>query len=117
LALQFLIILSVFICVNPCPIQSGEMPEMAEGARLEIVCPAKSGTVGSNPTLSATNSKDIGHGYAQICGIKIKKPQKRIPNENGEEGLLGILILGPGVRFEEIIICVDLCKSVSELIL
>jgi hypothetical protein len=31
------------------------MPEMAEGARLEIVCPAKSETVGSNPTLSAMN--------------------------------------------------------------
>ena len=29
------------------------MPELAEGARLEIVCPAKSETVGSNPTLSA----------------------------------------------------------------
>ncbi len=31
----------------------GEMPEMAEGARLEIVCSAKSGTEGSNPSLSA----------------------------------------------------------------
>jgi hypothetical protein len=31
------------------------MPELAEGARLEIVCSAKSGTVGSNPTLSARN--------------------------------------------------------------
>ena len=31
----------------------GEMPELADGARLEIVCSAKSGTVGSNPTLSA----------------------------------------------------------------
>ena len=29
------------------------MTELAEGARLEIVCSAKSGTVGSNPTLSA----------------------------------------------------------------
>ena len=29
------------------------MPELADGARLEIVCSAKSGTVGSNPTLSA----------------------------------------------------------------
>ena len=33
----------------------GEMPELAEGARQEIVCPAKSGTEGSNPSLSATN--------------------------------------------------------------
>ena len=31
------------------------MTELAEGARLEIVCPAKSGTLGSNPTLSARN--------------------------------------------------------------
>ena len=31
------------------------MTELAEGARLEIVCLVKSGTVGSNPTLSATN--------------------------------------------------------------
>jgi hypothetical protein len=31
----------------------GEMPELAEGARLEIVCSAKSGTEGSNPSLSA----------------------------------------------------------------
>ncbi len=29
------------------------MTELADGARLEIVCSAKSGTVGSNPTLSA----------------------------------------------------------------
>ena len=33
----------------PC----GEMSELAEGARLEIVCAAKSGTEGSNPSLSA----------------------------------------------------------------
>jgi hypothetical protein len=33
--------------------RNGEMTELAEGARLEIVCSAKSGTVGSNPTLSA----------------------------------------------------------------
>ena len=31
----------------------GEMTELAEGARLEIVCSAKSGTEGSNPSLSA----------------------------------------------------------------
>ena len=29
------------------------MPELAEGARLEIVCSGNPGTVGSNPTLSA----------------------------------------------------------------
>jgi hypothetical protein len=31
------------------------MSELAEGARLEIVCAAKSGTEGSNPSLSANN--------------------------------------------------------------
>ena len=30
------------------------MPELAEGARLEIVCSDKIGTEGSNPSLSAT---------------------------------------------------------------
>ncbi len=29
------------------------MPELAEGARLEIACGTTSSTVGSNPTLSA----------------------------------------------------------------
>ena len=33
------------------------MPELAEGARLEIVCPAKSGTEGSNPSLSAIKAR------------------------------------------------------------
>ena len=32
----------------------GEMSELAEGARLEIVCVVYSGTEGSNPSLSAT---------------------------------------------------------------
>ena len=31
----------------------GEMSELAEGARLEIVCTVNSGTEGSNPSLSA----------------------------------------------------------------
>ena len=34
-------------------LKCGEMSELAEGARLEIVCAAKSGTEGSNPSLSA----------------------------------------------------------------
>ena len=34
-------------------LKRGEMSELAEGARLEIVCAAKSGTEGSNPSLSA----------------------------------------------------------------
>ena len=33
------------------------MSELAEGARLEIVCAVKSGTEGSNPSLSATIEK------------------------------------------------------------
>ncbi|CAN2042906.1 hypothetical protein GMMP15_90044 [Candidatus Magnetomoraceae bacterium gMMP-15] len=32
---------------------NGEMSELVEGARLEIVCTVKSGTEGSNPSLSA----------------------------------------------------------------
>ncbi len=35
------------------PAGCGEMSELAEGARLEIVCAVKSGTEGSNPSLSA----------------------------------------------------------------
>jgi hypothetical protein len=34
-------------------ILNGEMPELAEGARLEIVCTPKRCTEGSNPSLSA----------------------------------------------------------------
>ena len=34
--------------------KTGEMSELAEGARLEIVCAVNSGTEGSNPSLSAT---------------------------------------------------------------
>ena len=37
-----------------CRQKSGEMSELAEGARLEIVCAVTSGTEGSNPSLSAT---------------------------------------------------------------
>ena len=37
----------------------GEMSELAEGARLEIVCAAKSGTEGSNPSLSARKINSI----------------------------------------------------------
>jgi hypothetical protein len=38
---------------HPCRVYCGEMTELAEGARLEIVCAVK-GTEGSNPSLSAT---------------------------------------------------------------
>jgi hypothetical protein len=36
----------------------GEMPELAEGARLEIVCTPKRCTEGSNPSLSAISISD-----------------------------------------------------------
>jgi hypothetical protein len=36
------------------PMCHGEMSELAEGARLEIVCTPKRCTEGSNPSLSAT---------------------------------------------------------------
>lgn len=36
------------------------MSELAEGARLEIVCAAKSGTEGSNPSLSANTVNVYG---------------------------------------------------------
>ncbi len=35
------------------------MSELAEGARLEIVCAVKSGTEGSNPSLSAILEKRL----------------------------------------------------------
>ena len=38
---------------------SGEMSELVEGARLEIVCTAKSGTEGSNPSLSAMKIQPV----------------------------------------------------------
>jgi hypothetical protein len=41
--------------INAYPKIFGEMSELAEGARLEIVCAVKSGTEGSNPSLSATD--------------------------------------------------------------
>ena len=50
------------------------MPELAEGARLEIVCPAKSGTEGSNPSLSA---KGRNHGTQMNADFQDKKYQNR----------------------------------------
>jgi hypothetical protein len=56
--------------INPYPRQktfreepiNGEMPELAEGARLEIVCTPKRCTEGSNPSLSASPISDFGSG-------------------------------------------------------
>jgi hypothetical protein len=44
---------SILIKFSACLKIFGEMSELAEGARLEIVCAVKSGTEGSNPSLSA----------------------------------------------------------------
>jgi hypothetical protein len=41
------------------------MSELAEGARLEIVCAVKSGTEGSNPSLSAILVK-----RCQVSGVR-----------------------------------------------
>jgi hypothetical protein len=45
--------------LDPIPCH-GEMSELAEGARLEIVCTVKNGTEGSNPSLSASFFQDSG---------------------------------------------------------
>jgi hypothetical protein len=49
----------------------GEMSELAEGARLEIVCTPKRCTEGSNPSLSASPTH-VGAGW--VPGV---------PNESG----------------------------------
>ena len=46
------------------------MTELAEGARLEIVCSAKSGTEGSNPSLSAM------FAIAGSCATKYYEPRQ-----------------------------------------
>jgi hypothetical protein len=43
------------------------MSELAEGARLEIVCAVKSGTEGSNPSLSAIF---IGKAHWYVINFK-----------------------------------------------
>ena len=48
----------------------GEMSELAEGARLEIVCTAKSGTEGSNPSLSAIFIYAITKRVIETCDMK-----------------------------------------------
>ena len=51
------------------------MSELAEGARLEIVCAAKSGTEGSNPSLSAIVEKCLK------C-LKLEMPKVQISDFN-----------------------------------
>jgi hypothetical protein len=53
-------------------LECGEMSELAEGARLEIVCAAKSGTEGSNPSLSAILIRDSGFKGSTIGGSKVR---------------------------------------------
>ena len=51
------------------------MSELAEGARLEIVCAVKSGTEGSNPSLSAStkrNTEGVSNTLWRFCN-RIKK--------------------------------------------
>ncbi len=38
---------------------SGDVSELAEGARLEIVCTCKTRTLGSNPSISAIRYQQI----------------------------------------------------------
>ena len=45
------------------------MSELAEGARLEIVCAAKSGTEGSNPSLSAINNIEYLRLKIEYCRL------------------------------------------------
>ena len=52
------------------------MPELAEGARLEIVCPAKSGTEGSNPSLSATKTRIWDADKRGFSGSEISRAAK-----------------------------------------
>ena len=48
------------------------MSELAQGARLEIVCAAKSGTEGSNPSLSAIRTwLAICEGSSAIFPFKL----------------------------------------------
>jgi hypothetical protein len=67
------------------------MSELAEGARLEIVCAVKSGTEGSNPSLSAINKSEIspesasgpqglcsGGNVGMTASVKWKKVSPRI---------------------------------------
>ena len=53
----------------------GEMSELAEGARLEIVCVVYSGTEGSNPSLSAITPR--------VCQVRSELPPKKIPAIDG----------------------------------
>ncbi len=76
------------------------MTELAEGARLEIVCSAKSGTVGSNPTLSAIINyrAQINADFCRIEKISLRPNEPydsrvlrngKLPTPSGPEGSSG----------------------------
>ncbi len=56
---------------NGAQLCNGEMSELAEGARLEIVCAVYSSTEGSNPSLSAIFSNTI-RGNALSGGLVLR---------------------------------------------
>jgi hypothetical protein len=53
------------------------MSELAEGARLEIVCAVKSGTEGSNPSLSAILIKGSGFKGSTFRGQQPETSSQR----------------------------------------
>jgi hypothetical protein len=55
------------------------MSELAEGARLEIVCAVKSGTEGSNPSLSAIIIQGVRKQKSENRGQNIKGPRSLTP--------------------------------------
>jgi hypothetical protein len=88
------------------------MSELAEGARLEIVCAVKSGTEGSNPSLSAilksimperklgffVKIKPPAHrAYAPVGKTKILTTPVRSARPTGQAGILSVF---RGLKFE-----------------
>ncbi len=60
---------AIIECFERC-LRNGEMSELAEGARLEIVCTPKRCTEGSNPSLSAIfHFSSIYSGYPDRHGF------------------------------------------------
>ncbi len=58
--------LKFYNAIHACAVSCGEMSELAEGARLEIVCTPKRCTEGSNPSLSASPTH-VGAGW--VLGV------------------------------------------------
>ena len=51
------------------------MSELAEGARLEIVCAVNSGTEGSNPSLSAITKKCLKYRSVFSPSLRLCEPE------------------------------------------